>query len=176
MVKTARSCLHFFGYLFIALAFLPLAGCENSTNAAAVGTHVETMALKSLAGEPFTLPKKANNPVVMNIWATWCTPCVKELPGLIKLDKHQDVDVVAVSIDADPAKVKEFLKANDFTDLSVAWDENGTHVRQQLGLKGVPTSYILNQDKVVVGVEQGERAWDHPDMRDKINAYLKAGL
>lgn len=150
-----------------------LAGCEQAPAPESMGVDVKKLALKSLTGDDFKLSWRTEKPIVMNIWATWCTPCVKELPSLMELSENSDFSVLAVSIDAKPAVVKNFLKKQGFDALPVVWDKNGKQVRANLALRGVPTTYILNEDQIVVGVEQGERDWAHPDMIKKINAYLE---
>ena len=171
-LSRCNSLAFWFLTLLAVLTPLWLAGCENKSQLEQAGFNVEKLALKSIDGDAFHISDRVKKPIVMNIWATWCTPCIKELPGLLELDKNADFSVLAVAIDGKPAVIKNFLMEHDLEELPVIWDKHGKSVRGKLGLKGVPTTYIVNKNKIVVGVEQGEREWNHPDMIKKIKAYL----
>ena len=150
-----------------------LAGCGNESPPESLGLDAKKIEVKSLDGEPFKITWRAKKPFVVNIWATWCAPCIKELPSLMALEKKSDFALLTIAIDNNPAVVKTFLRQQGFESLPVVWDKNGQKVREQLGLRGVPTSFILDENQRVVGVEQGEREWDHPDMIKKLHGYLE---
>lgn len=163
--------------VFFLVVFVPLlvAGCEEAPLPESVGVDARKLELQTIDGDDYKISWRAENPIIMNIWATWCAPCVKELPSLIALDDHPDFAVLAVSIDNNPAVVKSFLMEHGFQELPVVWDKNGREIKEKIGLRGVPTTFILNTDQTIVGVEQGERDWAHPDMIEKIRAYLEQG-
>ena len=159
-------------FFLLLLPLLFLSACDDAPSSKSMGIDAKTLVLKSVDNKDYKLSWRIDTPVILNVWATWCAPCVKELPSLIKLDKNPEFAVLAVSIDNNPAVIKNFLTEYGFEELTVVWDKNGQNIRNSLGLKGVPTTYILNKDQMVVGIEQGERDWNHPDMIKKIKAYL----
>ena len=162
--------------LFLAIILsLPLAlsGCGQEPAPESLGLDAKKLEVKSLDGDKFKITWRAQKPFVVNVWATWCAPCVKELPSLMALEEKGEFALLTIAIDSNPAVVKTFLQQQGFTALPTVWDKNGQKVREKLGLRGVPTTYILDENQRVVGVEQGERDWDHPDMIAKIRGYLK---
>jgi thiol-disulfide isomerase/thioredoxin len=76
------------------------------------------------AGKPVTLAAFRGKPVLLNLWATWCGPCVKELPTLDALATREAgrLHVVTLSQDMDPAKVAPFFAARNFTTLKAYTD------------------------------------------------------
>jgi thiol-disulfide isomerase/thioredoxin len=73
------------------------------------GEGAPAVAFQDPDGKPVTLAAFKGAPVLVNLWATWCGPCVAELPTLDALGKSGTVRVIAVSQDLDPAKVAPFL-------------------------------------------------------------------
>ena len=73
------------------------------------GEAAPAVAFQDPDGKPVTLAAFKGAPVLVNLWATWCAPCVAELPTLDALGKSGKVRVIAMSQDLDPAKVAPFL-------------------------------------------------------------------
>jgi thiol-disulfide isomerase/thioredoxin/predicted small secreted protein len=93
------------------------------------GEAAPTLGFVDPAGKPVTLAAFRGKPVLLNLWATWCGPCVKELPTLdaLALREAGKLTVVTLSQDMDPAKVAPFFAARNFkalkayTDPKMAW-------------------------------------------------------
>jgi len=161
-----------FTLLVVGLAVAGCDGLEPANKVAAV--NVSQMKFKSLDGTTdFKLGRHNQKPIILNVWATWCAPCVKELPSLLALHRQGEYALVAVSIDGDASVVKNFLKQHKLDELPVVWDRGGKAIKETIGLKGIPTTYIINTKQEIVGTEQGERVWNHPDMIAKIEKYLE---
>ena len=91
-------------------AFRDLDLVKPSRNKAA-----EDFALPALDGGTFRLAEQRGKIVLVNFWATWCPPCLEEMPAMERLwRKHKDAGfvLVAVSVDTDPQKVTPFVKSN----------------------------------------------------------------
>ena len=95
-----------------------------------------------------------NSNYVVNFWATWCIPCKKELPDLNKMkNENKDLKVIIISIDKKPIKDQlNFLKKNKVNELTAYFDQNMTFFKS-LRLKGIPTTLLINQQKIVAKKE-----------------------
>ena len=105
-------------------------------------------------------------PTLVNLWATWCAPCVKELPTLDKLSKSHAVDgslgVIAVSQDMGPhASVEAFLKSHGIEDLG-AYQDARMGLSGALGAEVLPTSILFDA--------QGREVWRYVGDLDWTNA------
>ena len=95
-----------------------------------------------------------NSNYVVNFWATWCIPCKKELPDLNKMKiENKDFKVIIISIDKKPIKDQlNFLKKNKVNELTAYFDQNMTFFKS-LGLRGIPTTLLINQQKIIAKKE-----------------------
>ena len=95
-----------------------------------------------------------NSNYVVNFWATWCIPCKKELPDLNKMkNENKDLKVIIISIDKKPIEDQlNFLKINKVNELTAYFDQNMTFFKS-LKLKGIPTTLLINQQKIVAKKE-----------------------
>ena len=134
------------------------------------GTNIADLAFKTLDGDDTLLSATTGTqpPIIVNVWATWCTPCVKEMPSLAKLARQGEGKVVTIATDRDPQKVKTFLDEYGVADLTVLWDEMGRTTRAEMGALALPQTYILDKGLTIRGIEAGERDWSHPKMVEKI--------
>ena len=95
-----------------------------------------------------------NSKYVVNFWATWCIPCKKELPDLMKMKiENKDLKVIIISIDKKPIKDQlNFLKKNKVNELTAYFDQNMTFFKS-LKLRGIPTTLLINQQKIIAKKE-----------------------
>lgn len=135
-----------------------------------VGKDFSTLSVLTLDGEPQPLKDIAGNQrIVLNVWATWCAPCVRELPALDALGKNGKAVVVAIATDASATVVKNYLREQPWGSGVMVWhDPNGQVTRGQMGATAIPVSYILGSDLVVRRVEMGEREWNTVRMVENI--------
>ena len=100
--------------------------------------------------------------VIVNLWATWCPPCRAELPSMNRVWKKlkdKDVYMVAISVSESADVVDDFRKTHPI-DFKVALDMSGDMSRSW-GMKGLPTTYIINKQGKIVYRTIGERNWDN---------------
>lgn len=104
--------------------------------------------------------------VLLNFWATWCAPCVKEMPSLDRLQAALGKDglvVLPLSLDGpSKPKVAPFYKDRNLANLGVYFDK-GRKVQQALGVSVLPTSILIGRDGREIGRLQGEADWDKPE-------------
>ena len=168
----------------IAAALLALAACQqkaaqqpsNNETAAAAGTegikgvHRDHRGQPALTGtfagpdgKPVTLASFKGKPVLVNLWATWCAPCVKELPTLDRLSKSRsDLRVVAVSQDDGPhPSVVAFLKSKA-PDLAPNQDAK-LALSGKLEAEVLPTSILYGANGKEVWRYVGDLDWTSPE-------------
>ncbi|HEX8010869.1 MAG TPA: TlpA disulfide reductase family protein [Casimicrobiaceae bacterium] len=113
--------------------------------------------------------------VLLNIWATWCGPCRKEMPTLDRLQAKlgsADFEVVALSIDrGGQAVVKSFFDEIDVQHLAVYVDASA-QAGDSLSILGIPTTLLLDREGREIGRVVGPAQWDRPEVLDTIRRYL----
>jgi cytochrome c biogenesis protein CcmG/thiol:disulfide interchange protein DsbE len=106
--------------------------------------------------------------VLLNFWATWCPPCVQEMPALLQLHHERpDLAILAVSIDEDEDQYRRFLSRRN-VDLITVRDPNQTAAKLY-HTEGWPETYIIDRKGVVRRKLVGDPDWSNPELR----AYLK---
>jgi thiol-disulfide isomerase/thioredoxin len=115
-------------------------------------------------GKPVHLADFKGKPLLVNLWASWCAPCVKELPTIDKLARSGKVQVLAVSQDDGPhASVIAFLKAHGISTLQPYQDPKMS-LSAALGPDTVlPTSILFDSDGKEVWRYVGEFDWTNPE-------------
>lgn len=112
--------------------------------------------------------------VLLNFWATWCTPCVQEMPSLSKLQKdfkRKNFKVVAISQDFKGASVvKEFYDVNDITNLNIYVDPRNT-LFKAFSVIGLPTSILIDAEGNEIARIIGIVDWGNEDIRQFILKY-----
>ena len=114
--------------------------------------------------------------VLLNIWATWCVPCRKEMPTLDRLQARLGSDefvVIALSIDRDAASVERFYREIGIEKLAIYRDPTG-RVPNVLGIPGVPATLLINRDGREIARKMGEADWDGPAMVSLIGKTIAA--
>ena len=117
-------------------------------------------------GKATTLQRFAGQVVVLNLWATWCAPCVREMPSLNALaGRAAETAVVAVSMDVQgPHVASEFFRRKGLDHLDAYHDPDGQLMRA-LGVYGLPASVVIDRNGRVAAMFQGEVDWNSTDMR-----------
>jgi len=112
--------------------------------------------------------------VLLNIWATWCVPCRKEMPTLDRLQAKlggADFEVVALSIDRRMDAVRKFFAEVGIQKLAMYLDSSAKATRE-LGAVGLPTTLLLDREGREVGRLIGPAEWDSPAMLEFIGCVI----
>ncbi len=130
-----------------------------------VADKAPEFSLPAVDGKPISLSGYRGKVVMVHFWATWCPPCVEEMPTLETLYRAlrgKDFEVLAISADEDGAgAVTAFMRKNRLS-LPVLFDPGGT-VASSYGTFKLPETYIVDREGVVRYKELGARDWSAPE-------------
>jgi len=121
-----------------------------------------TTKFTSADGREFTLEELRGKTVLVNIWATWCPPCIKEMPSLDRLQAlrgGEDFEVVTISIDRTHFEPAKFFMDNNIKNLA-PWHDGSFGIPGNLQLRGYPTTVIYNPNGREIAILEGEAEWD----------------
>tara|TARA_B100000945_G_scaffold265730_1_gene225278 strand:- start:114 stop:605 length:492 start_codon:yes stop_codon:yes gene_type:complete len=93
--------------------------------------------------------------IVINLWATWCTPCIEEVGYLQKLDKLDKFIVVGLLVDDSETNAVEFIKEYNLTYENILSEEKVESFISQFFWSGLPTTLLLDKDFVVINTFNG---------------------
>lgn len=132
--------------------------------------------LDSLNGETETLSQYRGKVVVLNFWASWCPPCVAELPDLIELaDSYPDDlhlillsnDLKREDIDRFTVNMEESIQERiDLPNITMAWDKGGKITRETFQTFQLPETIIIDKEGRMVRKIVGVIDWNDSDIRD----------
>jgi len=125
-------------------------------------------------GGSFTLSGQRGKAVLVNFWATWCPPCLEEMPAMERLwRRHKDAGfvLVAISLDSDPRKVSPFVSAHKFS-FPIALDPKMV-VAETYGVRALPSSFVIDREGTMTGVALGPRSWDNAAAHGLVQAMLR---
>ncbi len=117
---------------------------------------------EAATGETLTLEDLRGKTVLVNVWATWCPPCIAEMPSLDRLQNLRggdDFQVVTISIDRTTYEPAKFFGDNGIKNLS-PWHDGSYGIPGNLQLRGYPTTVIYNPQGQEIAILEGEAEWD----------------
>jgi thiol-disulfide isomerase/thioredoxin len=136
---------------------------------------IPTLAFADAQGQPKTLADWKGRVVLLNLWATWCSPCREEMPDLANLQKvlgSKDFEVLALSVDRKGAEASSaFLKEVNADNLATYIEPEGTSL-QVLQALGLPATVLINQKGEEVARLLGPAKWDSLEAIALIKAVI----
>ncbi len=147
--------------LLVALfAFTTQAGELKPYN----GKPLPDFSLQDLKGKKHSLSDYKGKVVLLNFWATWCPPCVKEMPSMQRLqDKYQDQDfeILAVNMGEDSTTIEIFLQKMS-VNFPVLLDSDGA-ILKQWKIFAFPTTFLIDKEGNITYALFGGLEWDSPE-------------
>lgn len=127
-------------------------------------------------GAPAKIEDYRGKVLLINIWATWCPPCIEEMPSMERLHRKlagTDFHILAISVDeADSTVVNEFVKKLGLT-FEVLHNRDAS-IRRIYQTTGVPESFVVDREGVIVKRVIGNTMWDSPGNESLIRTLLDA--
>ena len=129
-------------------------------------------------GDVIDLKNNHRTYTILNIWATWCTPCIKELPSLKKLNELLSYDsgwrIIAVSIDTKEnlEKLATFTTRYKVEDIANYHDYN-LELQKNINIKKLPMTFIINKSGKVLYKIHGDALWQDKEIIDFLNLVKK---
>ena len=160
----------------------PVASARASTPAVSTAQNLQatppmTQSLTDEDGAVFTLDNLRGRPLLINFWASWCAPCIAEMPSLQKAAEqlHPDgIDVLLISLDrVGVKKALPVLRAHGVTTPRLGFDPKAA-LSREMGVSGLPTSFLLSADHQNCVIYVGPREWHEDAMQAEIRGFVTA--
>lgn len=155
-----------FPSLVACLLLIALSACYSGSRPPRIGSNAPDFTVQD-SDRTVALNQFRGQIVVLNFWATWCPPCVEEMPSLVQMQrrmKAKGVTVLAVSIDVDENAYRQFLKQHGVDLLTVRDPEQKTPALY--GTHGWPETFIIDRKGVMRRKFIGAVDWTEPEITD----------
>jgi cytochrome c biogenesis protein CcmG/thiol:disulfide interchange protein DsbE len=167
--RQVRRASQFPSALFAFVTLSALSACYSGSRPPRIGSAAPDFTVQD-SDRKVVLDQFRGQIVVLNFWATWCPPCVEEMPSLVEMQrrmKAKGVTVVAVSIDVDESAYHQFVKEHGVNLLTVRDPDEKTP--KLYGTHGWPETYIIDRGGVVRRKFIGAVDWTDPEVTDFLN-------
>ena len=146
LIPSRLTLVIFFSFFFSGMSSPPLR----------VGGPAPSFELKTLKGKIFKSSDLKNKAVILNFWATWCVPCIKEMPELNKAYtsfKNDDVEIIAINFAETRSEVDEFVNKYHL-EFPILLDKYGD-VSQDYRVRNLPVTYFISPDGIIMDLVLG---------------------
>ena len=161
-----RRSAHFASLFLACLFLISLCGCYSGSRPPRIGSNAPEFSVQD-ADRTIKLSDFRGQVVVLNFWATWCPPCVEEMPSLVEMQrrmKGKGVTVVGVSVDVDQNAYHQFLKDHNVNLLTIR--DPGQKSNNLYGTFKFPETYIIDRNGVMRRKFIGAVDWTAPEITD----------
>ena len=152
--------------IIILLTSLALSGCWSGSRPSRIGMAAPDFTVRD-SERAVTLSQLKGQAVVVNFWATWCPPCIEEMPSLVQMQermKPKGITVLAVSVDANENSYRRFLRDHNVSLLSVRDADQKSN--ELYGTFKFPETYVIDRNGVVRRKFIGAVDWMDPEVID----------
>jgi thiol-disulfide isomerase/thioredoxin len=153
---------------FALLSCAALSGCTDSPSAGFAGKPAPDFTVTE-AGKTVSLRDYRGKVVLLNFWATWCPPCIQELPSLVRLQKQigDKATVMAVSVDVDESAYKRFIASHEVPPLTMRGSKDT--IDQLYSPTGYPETYVVDRNGTIRRKFIGPQSWDSKEFLDYLS-------
>jgi thiol-disulfide isomerase/thioredoxin len=156
-------------WLFPVFMITLLAGCGRPGEKTADGTDITKVKLTELDGQPIDFSRYEGKVVFINFWATWCKPCIQEMPTIQRAQeslKNENV-VFLMASNEDQEEIEAFAKRKGFQFHYARLDN-----LEALNIQALPTTFIFDKHGKLTFSEAGFRQWDAPENMSLITTII----
>jgi cytochrome c biogenesis protein CcmG/thiol:disulfide interchange protein DsbE len=145
------------------LVLVMFAACNSGSHPPRIGSAAPEFAITD-SQKTVKLSDFHGKPVLVNFWATWCPPCVQEMPALVQLQKQlgDKVTIIAISEDADDKPYHQFIRDHNVDLLTVRDVQQKTN--EVYGSFKFPETYVIDRNGKIVRKFIGAADWTSPDI------------
>ena len=139
------------------------------------GSEAPDFELRNYEGETVRLSDFEGRLVFLNFWATWCGPCIEELPAMMEMNAHFDgrpFTMLGISVDTSWDIVQGYLTENGF-ELDTVLDP-GQRVKRDYRVTGFPETFLIDGNGTVLEKYIGPYPWDDARMIARVEEHLRA--
>ena len=157
-------------YLWLIVLSI-LLSCSRKPNDQAAENSIEKLKLKDLNDQPIDIEQYQRKVVFINFWATWCRPCIEEMPSIDRARaklQNENIEFLVAS-NEEPDRIQSFIKNHNFELNYVKLDN-----LEELKIQALPTTFIFDQKGKLVFSETGYRQWDDPENIEMITKIIKS--
>jgi cytochrome c biogenesis protein CcmG, thiol:disulfide interchange protein DsbE len=168
-------------YLLVVIALVTMSGCNRkesdmANRSISFGSQpAPDVTVNSLDGTTLRLSSLKGKVVLLNFWATWCPPCREEIPSMIKLNKlmaGKPFQMVAISInEGGKPEVESYFQSSGLS--LPAYTDPDNRAARAYGVTGVPESYIIDKNGIIVKKVIGPLSWDSPEVITFLEERMK---
>jgi thiol-disulfide isomerase/thioredoxin len=151
--------------LAIVIAFILVLAACNGGRPPKIGETAPNFTVTD-GQRSVTLDQLRGKPVLLNFWASWCAPCVEEMPSLVQLQKvmGNKVTIFAVSVDSDEKAYQQFIRDHNVDLLTVRDAKQASNTLY--GTFKFPETYVIDKDGKILRKFIGAVDWTSPDIVD----------
>lgn len=156
----------------VCLSVTPSVGAAQETTDLDLEVYGEAdydWTVRPLDGDELSLGVYRGEVLFINLWATWCLPCIREMGSIERLQERladTDVRFMIVAADDEPA-IRRYLRRYSY-DLPIYIEED--RIPDAFGLQGLPSTWLVDRDGRIVLVRHGEAVWD----TDEVETFIRA--
>jgi thiol-disulfide isomerase/thioredoxin len=163
-------------FLFISALLLAVTGCRNEAPVPHEGASAPDFNLESISGNKVRMSEMRGKVVLLNFWASWCSPCREEIPSLISLNAAltgKNFQLLAVAIDEGGRDAVMQFFSRTRVSLPTLFDPGGLAGRRY-GIRGVPETFVIDKHGIIRKKVVGPIDWTDPEMIGYINKLAKS--
>lgn len=158
--------------IIFSFCFLLNVGCDRGSRPGAVGKVAPAFTIHD-GTQTISLREYRGQVVLLNFWASWCPPCIEELPSLLALHRRlPQLVILGVSIDQDPVAYRNFLLQNGIDFLTIR--DPSQAVMHSYGTIQIPDSYLIDRSGHIVRKYVSAQDWTSPEVLEALSATLNA--